>query len=77
MRTRKKGDFLTINKKMGHKSLQDYFVNEKIPKEERDRIILLAEGSHVIWIPGLRISEYYKVQKNTRRILQVCILDKD
>ena len=77
LRTRKKGDFLTINNQMGHKSLQDYFVNEKIPKDKRDEIILLAEGSHIIWIPGLRISEYYKVQKNTRRILQVCILDKD
>lgn len=77
LRTRKEGDFLTINKKMGHKSLQDYFVNEKIPKEERNKIYLLAEGSHIIWIPGLRISEYYKVQENTQRILQVCILDKD
>ena len=76
LRTRKKGDYLTINSRMGHKSLQDYFVNEKVPREERDRIYLLAEGSHVIWIPGFRISEYYKVHEYTRTILQVCILDK-
>ncbi len=76
LRTRKAGDYLTINNKMSHKSLQDYFVNEKIPKEERNRIYLLAEDSHVIWIPGFRISEYYKVREDTRMILQVCILDK-
>ena len=77
LRTREKGDYLTINNRMGHKSLQDYFVNEKVPREERDRIYLLAEDSHVIWIPGYRISEYYKVCENTRKILQVCILDKE
>ncbi|MDY2699793.1 MAG: tRNA lysidine(34) synthetase TilS [Lachnospiraceae bacterium] len=74
-RTKRAGDYLTINDKMGHQSLQNYFVNEKIPREERGRIYLLAEGSHVIWLPGYRISEYYKVQDSTRNILQVCVLD--
>lgn len=74
-RTKRAGDYLTINHRMGHQSLQDYFVNEKIPKEERSRIYLLAEGSHVIWLPGCRISEYYKIQESTRNILQVCVLD--
>ena len=76
-RTKRPGDYLTINHLMGHKSLQDYFVNEKIPKEERNRIYLLAEGKHVMWIPGLRISEYYKIHKDTRTILQVSIVDEE
>ncbi|MDE7285608.1 MAG: tRNA lysidine(34) synthetase TilS [Lachnospiraceae bacterium] len=71
--TKSPGDFLTINRQMGHKSLQDYFVNEKIPKEDRSRLYLLAEGGHVIWIPGYRISEYYKIHKNTRTVLQVTV----
>ena len=77
LRTKRPGDYLAINKKMGHKSLQDYFVNEKVPREKRNHIYFLAEGSHVIWIPGYRISEYYKVTENTRKILQVCIWDKN
>ena len=74
-RTKRPGDYLTIRNKegMGHKSLQDYFVNEKIPKEERPNIFLLAEQSHILWIPGHRISEYYKVNEATRTILQVTI----
>ncbi len=76
-RTRKQGDYFTINKNMGHKSLQDYFVNEKVPKKDRDKIFLLAEGSHVIWIPGYRISEYYKISRETVNILQVSIMDKE
>lgn len=70
-RKRKPGDYLTINSQMGRKSLQDYFVNEKIPKSERDLIYVLADASHIMWVPGHRISEYYKVTENTKRILQV------
>lgn len=76
-RTKKPGDYLTINNKMGHKSLQDYFVNEKIPKEDRNKMYLLTEGPHVMWIPGYRISEYYKIHKDTRTILQVKIVDRE
>jgi tRNA(Ile)-lysidine synthase len=75
-RARRRGDYLTINNKMGHKSLQDYFVNEKIPRQERDKIYVLADGSHIMWVPGYRMSEYYKVREDTRKIMQVSILDK-
>ena len=56
---------------MFHKSLKDYMITEKIPKEMRDRIPVLAEGSHVLWLVGYRISEYYKIDRNTKHVLQV------
>ena len=71
IRTRKEGDYLTIDQKQRRKSLQDYMVNEKILKEARDRIPLLCEGSHVLWITGYRISSFYKIDENTKYILQV------
>ncbi len=74
IRTRKQGDYLTIVDGAGglvHKSLKDYMITEKIPREERDRIPVLASGSHVLWLVGYRISEYYKITGNTKRILQV------
>lgn len=74
LRTRNRGDYLEINQSHGRKSLQDYMVNEKIPKEERDQIPLLAEGSHILWVLGKRISEYYKVTENTKRVLKVQIV---
>ena len=48
-------------------------IDAKVPAEERDRLLLLADGSHIIWIPGMRISEYYKVTEDTRQILKVQI----
>ena len=77
VRFRQKGDYLTISDGKGnvvHKSLKDYMVTEKIPREMRDRIPVLAEGSHILWLIGYRISEYYKIDRNTKHILQVKLL---
>ena len=71
VRNRKEGDYLVINKDMQTKSLQDYMVNEKIPKDKRDETLLLADGNHVMWVIGGRISEYYKVSEKTERVLEV------
>ncbi len=74
-RTRETGDYLTIhqNGKLSRKKLKDYMIGEKIPRNQREEIYVLADGSHVLWVPGYRISEYYKVTEDTRRILQVQI----
>ena len=79
MRFRQKGDYLTLSDGAGnmiHKSLKDYMIGEKIPREQRDRIPVLADGSHVLWLAGYRISEYYKVDRNTKRVLQVKLKGK-
>ena len=73
LRNRKGGDYLTMRSKeaLQHKKMKDYMIAEKIPKIRRGEIPLLAEGEHVLWLIGYRISEYYKVNENTKRILQV------
>ena len=73
-RTRRQGDYLTIDEKLRRKSLQDYFVNEKIPKKERDSFYVLADGAHIMWVPGYRISENYKVSEQTQTILEVRVI---
>ena len=73
LRNRKSGDFLTINESMSKKKVKDYLIQEKVPREERDDILLLADGSHILWVPSLRISEYYKITNETKCILQVVI----
>ncbi|MCM1173438.1 MAG: tRNA lysidine(34) synthetase TilS [Blautia sp.] len=70
-RTRKMGDYLTIDSALRKKTVKEYMINEKIPKMQRERIFLLADGPHILWVPGYRISQYYKVNENTKRILQV------
>ncbi len=73
LRNRRGGDYLTMRsgEALQHKKVKDYMIAEKIPKIQREQIPLLAEGEHVLWLVGYRISEYYKVDENTKRILQV------
>lgn len=70
VRNRRTGDYITL-KSGGRKTVKAFMIDEKIPREKRDKILLLAEGSHVLWIVGYRISEYYKVTERTKNILQV------
>lgn len=71
MRTRRPGDFFTVNKEGGKQKLKSYFVNEKISREEREQMLLIADGSHIVWIPGRRMSRTYQIGENTGKILEI------
>ncbi len=71
IRTRAEGDYLCIDSDGNRKSIQDYFVDEKIPRHLRDEVPLVCDGHHVMWVVGHRVSEYYKISKNTTRVLEV------
>ena len=76
-RFRQEGDYLSLSDGKGgiiHKSLKEYMITEKILRENRRGILMLAEEKHVLWLAGYRISEYYKVNKNTKRVLQVKLI---
>lgn len=70
LRTRQPGDYLELSGG-ARKKLKDYMIDCKVPREERDQRILLADGSHIIWIVGMRISEEYKVTEQTTWVLKV------
>ncbi|MDD2972376.1 MAG: tRNA lysidine(34) synthetase TilS [Lachnospiraceae bacterium] len=72
-RHRRTGDYLSINEEGNTKSLKAYMIDEKIPQEQRDKLYVFASGQHVIWLVGHRISQYYKVDQNTKEILEINI----
>ena len=77
VRTRKAGDYLTIDLSGGElrkKTLKSYFIDNKVPGEQRGALFLVTEGSHVLWIVGGRISSFYKVSDNTKRILELRLI---
>ena len=73
LRTRQPGDYLSINDKLQKKRLKDYLIQEKIPVQERENLLLLADGSHILWVVGHRISSAVKVTDSTKRVLRVHI----
>ncbi|BCJ92644.1 tRNA(Ile)-lysidine synthase [Anaerocolumna cellulosilytica] len=71
IRTRKTGDYLQIDAKGSRKKLKSLFIDEKIPREKRELLPLLADGPHIMWIIGGRMSEAYKVDEETKVILEI------
>ncbi|MBQ3554288.1 MAG: tRNA lysidine(34) synthetase TilS [Clostridia bacterium] len=70
VRCRKDGDYfypLGFNHK---KSLQDYFVDHKIPRFLRDRIPLLVCGDDIIWVCGHRQDARYHTE-SSNHLLEV------
>jgi tRNA(Ile)-lysidine synthase len=55
----------------GQKKLKDFFIDLKIPKEERENIPLLCFDDKIAWVVGYRVSEGVKVTRHTNKILQV------
>lgn len=73
IRTRRQGDYITIHPDGRTQKLKTYFINEKIPQEERDKILLIADGSHVLWIVGYRVNCAYQTKENTNCVLEIHI----
>ena len=75
LRKRQPGDMLSL--KNGTKTLKAFLIDEKIPKEERNQITLVACGKEILWIPGMRSSEAYLVEEQTKNILQIELKPKE
>ncbi len=71
VRTCRDGDYLLIGKEGHKKSLSRFMIDNKIPLQERDKIPLLATGSHVLWVVGYRQDESCFVTASTKRVLVV------
>lgn len=77
IRKRLPGDYITIDRSGKRKLLKTFFIDEKIPKEYRDRIWLVTSGSHVLWVVGYRTSEVLKTTEATARVLVVTVRRKE
>ena len=63
------GDYLELGE--GHrKKLGRIFIDEKIPRDRRAGMWVLAQGNHVLWIPELdRVSTGFYVEDSTQDVL--------
>lgn len=60
IRTRQSGDKIEMNN-LGHKKIKDILIDEKVPKNERDNILLVTDSNNeILWIVGLKKSKFDK-----------------
>jgi len=71
LRSPKPGDRFMPLGMAGHRKLKDFFIDLKVPSEERARTPILVWGITIICICGHRIDERFKVTPRTERILKI------
>lgn len=69
IRNRMPGDRFMPLGMTGTKKLKDFFIDLKIPREERDQIPLIATKNDIVWVVGYRMNEKYQCTEHTKDIL--------
>ncbi len=72
LRNRRKGDKMAVFEDGRCKKIKNIFIDMKIPREKRDDIPLICHDDEVLAIVGGRVSEKYKVDKNSQRAWVIC-----
>ena len=73
IRARRRGDSFQPLGMKGKKKLKSFFIDEKISREERDKLPLLVQGEDILWVIGQRQGEKDKVTDKTKEVLCVQI----
>ncbi|MBU0635149.1 MAG: tRNA lysidine(34) synthetase TilS [Candidatus Omnitrophica bacterium] len=71
VRARQDGDIFFPLGTGGKKKLKKFFIDEKIAKSKRDEIPLIVKDKDIVWVVGMRISEKYKVDADTKCIIGI------
>lgn len=59
VRNRNEGDYIEILGMNGKRKIKDIFIDEKIPKDIRDKYPIVVDSNNtVVWIPGIKKSKY-------------------
>ncbi len=73
IRNLRKGDKFIPLGLNGFKKVKNILIDNKVPIEDRKKTIIFENNNDVIWIPGIRIDERYKIETYTKRILRCAI----
>jgi tRNA(Ile)-lysidine synthase len=71
LRQRKRGDKFQPSGMEGTKKIKDFFIDLKIPLEQRDIIPLLISKDRIAWVVGYRVDERFKIRQDTLRVLRI------
>ncbi|HSK10693.1 MAG TPA: tRNA lysidine(34) synthetase TilS [Vicinamibacterales bacterium] len=70
VRFRRPGDLFRPLGLGGRKKLQDFFVDCKVPRDQRDRTPIVVDGAdRIVWVAGHAIAEDYRVTGVTRDVV--------
>jgi tRNA(Ile)-lysidine synthase len=70
VRNRRPGDRFRPFGMAGSRKLQDYLVDRKVPRSERDRVPLVVDGDdRIVWVVGHTVAEDFRVTDPQQAVL--------
>ncbi|MFA5321667.1 MAG: tRNA lysidine(34) synthetase TilS, partial [Smithella sp.] len=73
IRNRKDGDWFQPLGMTGRQKIKDFFINNKIPPDKREEVILLADNISVIYIENMHLNDRVKITPRTKNVLKLDI----
>ena len=75
LRNRRDGDWFQPLGMQGRQKIKTFFIDHKIPRCERNEIILLVDRLSVIWIENMHLNDRVKITAETRNVLKLDIVE--
>ena len=76
IRKRRNGDKMLPLGMKGNKKVKDIFMDLKIPVDERDKIPVLCFDNEIAWLVEHKVSEKFKITKETKNIIKITFARK-
>jgi tRNA(Ile)-lysidine synthase len=75
VRTRRPGDRFQPLGMAGAKKVGKFLTAAKVPRDLRERILVVADRERILWVCPVRIGEQAKITERTHRVLRLTIRD--
>jgi tRNA(Ile)-lysidine synthase len=71
VRNRRPGDVYRTSLKSGGKKLKELFQKDRIPRSQRDRLVVVEGDKEIIWVEGFPVQPEYRASPGTARALEI------
>ncbi len=71
LRTRQSGDRFIPYGMSQEKKLKDFFIDEKVPKYDRDKVPILTDGEKILWVVGYRLDQRAVCPEDSHKLLHI------
>jgi tRNA(Ile)-lysidine synthase len=75
IRNRKDGDWFQPLGMQGRQKIKTFFIDHKIPRCKRNKIILFVDRLSVIWIENMHLNDRVKITAETKNVLKLNIIE--
>jgi tRNA(Ile)-lysidine synthase len=72
LRSKEPGDFFYPAGMKGSKKLQDFFVDQKVPRHKRNKLkVLTTIKGEIVWIPGYRADQRFLANASSKQLVEL------